>query len=467
MIENFNYHVSAKKIMKLFPLRAFCFRGLIVLLFFLYSPFLFAEITKDTLNNDSSILNLKINLDIHTASLKTVLEDLSSKYNIGFLYIEEQIPLESKINNVKGEFKLKEFLDLILKGTNLSYFLLEDQIGLTTKEFSDSIEVDSNKRAIVFPSSQATHVDLKKYKKITVKSIKNKNLRKKVKRVYYLRKKISIRPISGNQDGSLNPVIHDTIPPLSDNDNGKLKSDIRNKFFKYKDNPQSFFIFRITPGMSFWKMEVNNSSKVDDINRNQYAQFNSNISIDLLFEFNLYKNIMIRSGVGYFTLNKNGTFTTIKTNSYYPYISIVEKSNYSYKYSYFSIPLGAAYKFGNNKSFIVLAGEVKANFFLHSDMTYYPIYKTQYFYDLNPLGTGQEPYYTNSNETINKEKAAFRSMIFSFSLKAENNFRITKKSIVFFAPEITTLLGSIYKKNAPIKENPFVLGVSLGYRYFF
>jgi hypothetical protein len=58
-------------------------------------------------------------------------------------------------------------------------------------------------------------------------------------------------------------------------------------------------------------------------------------------------------------------------------------------------------------------------------------------------------------------------MIFSFSLKAENNFLITKNNLVFLAPEITFLCGSIYDKKAPVKENPFILGASLGYRHIF
>jgi hypothetical protein len=463
MGESFNSGTSAGCILFGHP-KAFQFRYFLLLVFFLFSLSSHAKISKDTLTgNNASILNKKISLNIQSGSLKSILEILSDSCNIGFLYIEEQVPLELTINGLKGEFTLKEFLDLILNRTNLSYFILDDQIGLTTKEFSDSIEVDSSRRAVVYSSSPGLSPDLKYYKKITVKSIKNKNVRKRVKRTYYLKKNFSIKPASGDSASRSGFGIRDTISPVEKID----KAGERKKFLHSENVSRNFLIFRITPGMTFWNMKIQDPSEVDDVNMNQYSQFHSNISAAIIWEANIYGNLMIRSGAGYFKVNKNGTQTSTKTNSFYPYISIVEKSSYSYQYSYLTIPLGLSYKFGNNKSFLVLAGEMQADLFLYSDMDFYPIYKYKYFYDINPLGTGQDPYTTSSNEPINSKRTNFRSLIFSFSLKAENNFLVTKKNLVFIAPEITFLFGSIYDKKAPVKENPFILGASLGYRHIF
>jgi hypothetical protein len=401
MFENFYSDRNVSDIL-FSRLKAFQFRYFFLILFFLLPLTSPAKISRDTLteNNDTSILNKKISLNIQSGSLKTILEILSNSYDIGFLYIEEQVPLELMVNNLKGEFLLKEFLDKILNKTNLSYFILDGQIGLTTKAFSESIEVDSSRRAVIYPPSTGLAPDLKYYRKITVKSIKNKKVRKKVKRIYYIKKNFSLRPASGDSAANSGFGIPDTISEVDKKDKAGGNANARIRFLRSKDAPRNFLIFRITPGMTFWSMKINDPSKVDDVNMNQYAQFHSNISAAILWEATIYGNLMIRSGLGYFKVNKNGTQTSTKSNSYYPYINIVEKSSYSYNYSYLSIPLGLSYKFGNNRSFIVLAGEMQANLFLRSNMDYYPIYKVKYFYDINPLGTGQDPYYTSSNEPI-------------------------------------------------------------------
>jgi hypothetical protein len=448
-------------------LKAFQFQFFLPLVFVLFSFTSHAKIHKDTLteNNNSSILNQKIKLDINSGSLKSVLETLSNSYNIGFVYIEEQIPLELMINNIKGEFTLKEFLDLILKRTNLTYFLLEDQVGFTTKAFSNSIEVDSNRQAIVYPSSQSIPPDLKYYRKVTVRSIKNKNLKKRLKRTYYLKRNFSIKPVPGDSAISSFSAMQDTISSLPELTKGRMKAYNRNRSLSTQNRHS--VLLRITPGMSFWKIKVNDPSKVDDVSMNQYSQFNSSISAAIQWEYNICGNFMIRPGIGYLKVNKNGTHTSTKINGYYPYVNIIEKSNYSYQYSYLTVPLGLAYKVGNKNLYIILAGQVQANLFLNSDMAYQPVYKTKYFYDLNPWGTGKEPYYTDANEPIIAEKTFFRSIIFSFSMKAEINFLLIKKNFIFIAPEVTTVGGSIYAKNAPVKENPLILGVSIGYKHIF
>lgn len=416
---------------------------------------------QDITQKRSTVLDKKIKINVTNKSLTSLLELLSKSYAIDFIYIEEQIPTELNIARLDGEYLLRDVLNKILKNSGLTYFLIDDQIGLTSKEFFSSIEIDSNRQAKVFTSSKAPP-DLSNYRKVMIKRV-GRRLPKNFRRIYYLRRKISLHK------DSLPP--YDTTQQVRDSLATK-ETQSRNLppkgISRLKREGESSVFLKLTPGFSKWKIHTNDPSRVDNIQVNTYDESHTAFSSSLGIESMIAHHFYIRFGIGYFFLTKSGTHTSTKINEfYYPFIQSHEANRYSYSYSYANFPVSSIVKIGNKKVYMMVEGEMAFNLILSSNMSHYPVFQNYYYSDINPLSKGSEPYHSSTGLPIVQERVDFRPLIYSFSLAIETHWEFMERSSVFFAPEINSFFKSIYSKNSPIRERPYTWGFSIGYKFNF
>jgi hypothetical protein len=414
---------------------------------------------------DSSILNTRITLNIKDKSLNDVIVLLSDVHSIGFLYIEEQIPQDVRIAELKGAYLLKDLLNLMLKNTNLTYFLIDEQIGLTTKEFSESIEIDSvTKQAKIYPASGSSE-DLRNYRKVKVRGVKSATGNNYPVRYYYLRKNFSFN-IRHNSAPYVEQYVNDTI---TDTINGKIvKRKVRIKIPVQADDETNSLILKITPGYASWRIRVNDRTMVDNIGMNDYAESHSSFSASVELQSRVSDKLFLRMGIGYLLLNKQGTHTITRINEFYtPFRSFTESKTYSNNFSYLHFPASLAFKTGRRKIYLMLKGELAANVFLGSDMKYYPVYQFEYFSDINPLIKTSESYHSKSGDPIVRQEAEFLPVVFSIGTSAELYWRFAKGNSIFVAPEFKSFLRSVYNRNAPVRERPSALGFTLGYKLSF
>ncbi|WP_434036664.1 TonB-dependent receptor [Formosa sp. 4Alg 33] len=84
--------------------------------------------------NDSYSQNTKLSLTFNSASVKDVLLEIENNSEFFFLYNNNLVDVERKINlDVKNK-KIKDILDLIFKGTGVTYTLKDKQIVLLPKQ---------------------------------------------------------------------------------------------------------------------------------------------------------------------------------------------------------------------------------------------------------------------------------------------------------------------------------------------
>ncbi len=84
--------------------------------------------------------NAKINVTAENISIKELLRDVESKSGYAFFFNDNHIELNKHISFKTDEIEVEQLLEKVLKGTNLSYKIIEDKLIVIVKN-SDSQEI--------------------------------------------------------------------------------------------------------------------------------------------------------------------------------------------------------------------------------------------------------------------------------------------------------------------------------------
>lgn len=408
-------------------------------------------------------LAIEVSFQYRGETLEKALEDINTRYNVNFSYINESIPLGKKIYSSAQKKTLGLALDQLFLNTYIKYFTIGEQIILVSRGLADTLNLES-------PQKVAKSRD-----SVRVYPVGKRVNGKKVfywKKISTLFKNVSLG-LSNSNELQADSLRKDSIRVLDSLNRLQLRTKPSNfkeeswKVKKAKVEKGPFLErvslnFIIAPELSYWKLSDGVFGGSLE-NYNAYAKRNFGFSLGSMVSFYFRNRIMLESGILFTVIQKEGRHTDYFVNTWEPNKMISEKYRFSNNYNYLQIPILVGVNFFKSKKISLSAsGGLVTNLLIDAGgESIYRTYETKYFTFINT-----PPYNSSGGKPIVPKEISYNKTIFSSMVMLNINYNVTKRSQIVISPTFKYYLNSIYNGDAPIEERFYTFGLYGGLKYF-
>lgn len=234
--------------------------------------------------------------------------------------------------------------------------------------------------------------------------------------------------------------------------------------FRYPSNNSSKFNIEldVVGGISYRKLSPESAEGKNIVSWRKMERVKVGYSVNVLGIYHLNSNLIGGLGIGIVNMGETGkyNFTEVDENCRYRDVVFSNLLSYTNSYTYLTLPIVVGYRHSMNKLSVGAQLELLPSYLLSSGqaLEYYDYY--EYFY-YNSLSSRRQSY-RNPPASIQ-----YREWALGYNFQATAMYRLSDKFTYSLGTSYTHYLTSLYKGNAPLKQNSFLLGLTTGIKYSF
>jgi hypothetical protein len=411
------------------------FPYLCFLLFFLQKPALGQKLTPDP-------LQVKVSFSYSQTSLYNVLNGIEEAYKIHFFYSEDLIPLDQQVSVHVQDQPLSKALQILFRGTTISYKMVGKQIVLVqVKESFSQTAVDT------VPSKGPALKEELATKKSDGKNVGNelqmdastiKTLKKWKRRHggYGLK-----HPKRVPKQDSVH-VVPDTVGEKKNN-SAQTKGLVLTNPIRGRGKLGEFAIdFHFTVGPSFRKLSSDTKEGKDLIKQRNGEKPKPAFYAELLCAYYFSSSIQFSGGVGYMSMGEKGQYA--------------DGQSYAVTLHYMTFPFYATYQYHPN------------DFFLKTGIGFLPslTLSQQDGLQYDKLGKKPPPPPPPTAAPAPSPSVSYRPVNLACSLRLEGGYKMNKIALTAGFQYIQYIL-SAYPSSSTLQEINYLIGFSVGMSYPF
>jgi hypothetical protein len=403
-------------------------------------------------------LNLSISFYYKNLPIEKALEDLEGRYKLNFAYINDDIPLSNKVYAYAKNKPLKQALNQLFLNTQVSYYVLKEQIVLVSSKTIDSLGLkDKRKIARSQDSITVTTIGRGPYAKG----------KQHVSIADFFKPIIKTEIIYENyQDGRAT----DTTYLRNDSTLQLQVKKNEEGFYKVKKRIRLFPRFGVdlvvSPEYSYWKMTSDNYTEENLGIKNTYGKPELGYTMGLKVNYYLTPQISIATGFSLSTVNKSGIHTDSLINTLDPSKGYTSSFRYSANINYLSIPFHVNFQGGSGKFGYSVSSGISISLFLGSGGSrYHQNYQTRYYFN---FVSEAPPFFSDAALTkpILQNEIEYRKTILDLTFSPVVTYKLKKRLMLLSGPEIKYFVGSVYDKKPVVVESFYTIGWKLSLRYY-